>query len=278
MPETAYWVDGERAAALPLPDRGLFYGDGLFETLLVVSGRPLLQGLHWQRLQRGMARLGFPEHSLPALEAQLLAACEGSAAEGWHRLRLTVTRGGGEPGYAPAEPAQLRCIISCQPLARDPRIPLPAAELEVAELSWGSQPALAGIKHLNRLEQVLAAREARERGCDDLVVLGQGGDVISTTSANLFLVRDRWLLTPTLEQAGIAGTRRQLILEELGEACGLQAEPVALGPADLAAADELFLCNAVIGLRAVSRLAERRWDDWPVTRQLQAAYAERLDR
>lgn len=275
MPETMHWVDGQRAESLPLPDRGLSYGDGLFETLLSCAGRPLLAELHWQRLAEGLRRLGFPGDCLPVLQAQVGDACR-CAGTGFHRLRLTVTRGAGSGGYTPPTSTRVRSIISLQALERDPREALPPVELMLADLRWGSQALLAGIKHLNRLEQVLLAQEAHERGSDDLVVLGQGGEVVSATAANLFVVRDRWLLTPELDQAGIAGTRRHLILEELGAACGLQAEPVVLGPADLVAADELLLCNAVVGLRAVSRLEERRWEDWPVTRQLQAAYAERL--
>lgn len=275
MPETSYWVDGRRADSVPLPDRGLWYGDGVFETLLSHDGRPLLFDLHWQRLTEGLDRLGFPLDGIADLESQLRGVCQ-AVGRGFHLLRLTVTRGAGPRGYAPPESPCVRSIISSEALTRDPRQPLPPVALELAELRWGAQPQLAGIKHLNRLEQVLLAREARERRCEDLVVLGQGGAVVSAIAANLFVVRDRWLLTPALDQAGIAGTRRRLILEELGAACGLQAEPVDLGAGDLGSADELFLCSAGVGLRAVSRLDDRSWEDWPLTRQLQAAYAQRL--
>lgn len=274
MSQATVWVDGKRTDRLPLPDRGLWFGDGLFETLLAHQGRPLLPALHLQRLQQGLQRLAFPD-CLSSLDNQLRAACQAAGA-GFQRVRLTVTRGGGPAGYAPPEGAAVRCVVTTQSLERDPRLPLPPAELELAGFRWGSQPLLAGLKHLNRLEQVLAAREIRARGCDELVVLGQGGAVVSAVAANLFVVCRNQLLTPVLVDAGIAGTRRRLILESLAERCGLRAGESPLTAADLLAADELLICNAVIGIRAVARLESRRWTAHPVARVLQDAYVGSL--
>lgn len=272
--EPVFWVDGQPASSLPLPDRGLLYGDGLFETLLVADQRPLLLDLHLQRLADGLARLGFPD-CLSLAGEQLQMACR-AAGPGFQVLRLTITRGAGLRGYAPPEASTARIIIQSQALDRDPRQPLPPARLAFLQTRWGMQPQLAGIKHLNRLEQVLAAGEARDSQCDDGVMLGQGGEVVSTTSGNLFAIAGGRLLTPTLDQAGIAGTRRRLVLEELAPACGLQGEVGTLNRDDLLTADELFLCNAVNGLRAVASLEARQWPAQPITARLQRAYAAYL--
>ncbi len=271
----AIWVDGERAGALPLPDRGLDFGDGLFETLLLYRGRPILIDYHWQRLQAGLRVLDFPDCRAAAYE-QLMAACAELVSHDWIALRLTLTRGGAPRGYAPPADARVRVVISAAPLAQDRRQPAEPVHLEWANIRWSSQPALAGIKHLNRLEQVMAAREAQASGCDDVVVMDQAGRVCSTGSGNLFALISGVLCTPDLHAAGIAGTRRRLVIEQLAPDLGLAVDIRDISMEELVTADELFCCNSLRGLQPVRQLANRHWDDFPCCTALHAQYLGHL--
>ncbi len=269
------WVDGEPANALPLPDRGLDFGDGLFETLLLRSGQPLFPELHFERLQAGLQVLGFPA-CVPHARAQLAEASAHLAEHPWAALRLTITRGGAPRGYAPPEDVRPRIVISAAPLASD-RAQMPkAVDLDWAEIRWASQHLLAGIKHLNRLEQVMAAREARAKDCDEVVVCDQAGRVCSVSAGNLFLVAGNTLRTPALQTCGIAGTRRRLILERLAPALGLDLEVGPVEPGELGEASELIICNSIRGIAPVASLAGREWRDHPVCGALHAAYVEAL--
>ncbi|MBN7797723.1 aminodeoxychorismate lyase [Parahaliea mediterranea] len=274
-PAELTWVDGERAHSLPLPDRGLAFGDGLFETLLLVDGRPVLLEYHRQRLARGLKVLAFPDvgraldHTLQNVSA---AAPSGAAA-----LRVTLTRGGGPRGYLPPSGARPRVIAQLAPQTR----PLDAwhdpAKLGVAAIRWPTQPQLAGIKHLNRLEQVLAAKEYRRGGWDEALMLDQRGRAVSVVAGNLFAVIGDRLRTPALDSCGIAGTRRRAVMERWAPALGLAVDEAALSPADLQAARELFYCNSLVGIRAVAALGDARWRDFPVTRALHERYLATLE-
>lgn len=254
------WVNGESAVALPLPDRGLDFGDGLFETLLVRDGVALFEELHLERLQRGLKVLSFPscEDSVNQCLHSVLAEC---APHPWVALRLTVTRGAAPRGYAPPQDSMPRVVISAAALNKDRSLLESPAHLEWADLRLSTQPALAGLKHLNRLEQVLAAQEAASLGCDEVVLCDQQENVISVAAGNLFIRREHKLITPRLDGCGVAGTRRRLILERLAPELGLEVVEDHLARQDLEGAQELFYCNALIGLRPVASLGDIRWDD-----------------
>ncbi|WP_165787089.1 aminodeoxychorismate lyase [Pseudohalioglobus lutimaris] len=272
-PSPAIWVDGEPATALPIPDRGLDFGDGLFETLLVRQGQPVLLDYHLQRLQHGIEALAFPD-CLPRARDHLASACKQLIGTPWAALRLTVTRGAGPRGYAPPERVVPRTIITSAPLQQDRDELSAPITLGWAEVAWSIQPRLAGIKHLNRLEQVLAANEARALGVDEVVMLDARGLVCSVSAANLFLVEDGRLLTPSLEYVGIAGTRRRLVIEQLAPALNIEVVQRDVHAAQLEQAAELFCCNAIRGLQPVSRLGEQHWQDHPVCSALHAGYRE----
>jgi 4-amino-4-deoxychorismate lyase len=269
----AIWVDGEPASALPLPDRGLDFGDGLFETLLLRLGRPLFLDLHWDRLKAGLEVLGFPDCESHARQ-QLQQASNALAELPWAALRLTVSRGSGPRGYAPLDHVSPRIVISAAPLQQDRTVFPEAATLDWARIRWSSQPLLAGIKHLNRLEQVMAAREAQAIGSDEVVVLDQEGNVCSVAAGNLFAVVAGTLLTPALETCGIAGTRRRLIIEQLAPALGIEVEQVHLQPQQLLQADELLYCNSLRGLQPVKSLAGKHWEEAPFCKALHQQYLE----
>jgi 4-amino-4-deoxychorismate lyase len=261
-----------REAPIPPDDRGFLYGDGLFETLVVREGTALWLSLHLDRLQQGFVRLGInqPLESLRNMLKGAARDCAGAAV-----LRLTVSRGSGERGYAPSQTPHPRLSLLSSPLTRDPLTPLPPIQLARCSFQLSLQPRLAGIKHLNRLEQVLAAREAQELGMDDVLMETADGSLYGTSRSNLFLQTGRQLRTPPCEQAGIAGTRRRLILERLAADVGLEARIERLTGDDLAHADGAFLCNSVMGLRGIARIDGVEQAPAPSLPALQQAYRER---
>lgn len=269
------WIDGVLAKSLPLPDRGLDFGDGLFETVLLVHGQPLYLNLHLQRLERGFRTLGFPD-CVSLVKSQVAAILKSHSFSTMVAMRVTITRGAGPRGYTPPKMATPRVIITCSNLPDDDyrQIACPA-HVSLASVRWGCQPDLAGIKHLNRLEQVMASVEKAAAGVDEVVMSGQDENIISVSSANIFLYADGALITPDLTQCGVSGTRRQLILESLAPALGLSTCVARVSEAQLEQADEVFYCNAVIGMRPVGKYASRTWESHEVCEALHKLYWER---
>jgi len=269
------WVDGELAAALPLPDRGLDFGDGVFETVLLWHGKPQFLAYHLARLETGLHALSFPE-CLSTAAGHLHLAARAFTETPWAVMRLAVTRGTGPRGYAAPELAVPRTVISAAPLQQDRKqAPSPIA-LAYARITWADQPALAGIKHMNRLEQVLAANEARAAQVDDVVVLDSAGHVCSLSSANLFLVEAGCLVTPAINATGIAGTRRRLVIEQLAPALGLPVAEETVALSRLEQATELFCCNSIRGLQPVARLGNTTWSEFPIALALHQQYCDTM--
>lgn len=275
--ETAVWLDGTPAKELPLPDRGLDFGDGLFETLLLREGVPLFLERHRDRMARGLQALYFPECQ-SRIERDLQHACQAVAENGWPwtALRITVTRGSGPRGYAPPDPAVPRVLIFATRLNADPLTMAAPAQLCLASIKWASQPALAGLKHLNRLEQVLAARESRDAGTDEAVMLGQADQVVSVTAGNLYLVSNGEVLTAPLDTCGIEGTRRSLLMARWAPAAGIKVREAALDLQQLETADEVFYSNSLLGLRPVASFGQRSWSSHEVCTALFGQYLEAL--
>jgi len=268
------WINGEVATALPLPDRGLDYGDGLFETMPVIAGDIPWLGHHLDRLRDGLQRLGFPEDADHQARAHILEALDTRQFHGV--MRLTVTRGSGPRGYAPIDRPRLHFVIQLSSMETVGQPALPAASIGRSSITLSKQPALAGIKHLNRLEQVLAARERQTSGFDEMLMTDNEGNAISAISGNLFLVSRGQLLTPTLINCGILGTRRRLLLEELAPALGFECRETTITEADVQNADEVLYCNSVRGFQPVGRYGGRCWQRYPTVYRLQALYRERL--
>ena len=260
------WQGLARIDSVRADDRGLAYGDGLFETVRVISGRPVLMERHWARLSAGCVRLGLPD-----LAFWREALDEFLAGRGDGLVKLQVTRGSGGRGYLPPFEPEPVFILSWHALPDYP--PQHAREGIVAglcQLELAIQPALAGIKHLNRLEQVLLRRElVAQPGCAEAVVCDSEGRVVEGVFSNIFLVRDGVLITPDLARCGVRGVLRDALLDAAAEA-GMPAQVGEVGLADCGAADEWFFCNSVYGIWPVRRWGERAWRPGPMTRQCQA--------
>ena len=241
--------EGRVRAWLEPDDRGLAYGDGVFETLLVHRGEPVWWREHWQRLRLGATRLGLPmpDEAEVRREADALMGDVERAV-----LKVVLTRGGGGRGYAPPPDPTPTVVLSRHPLP--PPAPAGGLALRWAKTTLAMQPALAGIKHCNRLEQVLARVEAADADFDEALMCDGEDRVVGATSANLFvLLGGRWL-TPSVERCGIAGIARGWLLANLPG-----AGVADLNAAEVSRADALFLCNAVRGILPVRRLGMREW-------------------
>lgn len=268
------WINGEPCAILRLPDRGLDYGDGLFETMLVLDGRIPWLSYHMERLQQGLLMLGFPCEAHHSVQNYINRALHNHRPTG--TLRLTVTRGHGARGYTPPDPVQPTCIVQIVTTDGVGQLALPPANVGLCSVTLARQPLLAGIKHLNRLEQVLAARERQQKGLDEMLMTDTAGSVISVISGNIFLVNGNQMLTPTLADCGISGTRRRLVMDELAPELGLDCHEVAMTEADLISADEAFYCNSLRGYQPIGAYGHRRWRRHTTVERLQALYRERL--
>lgn len=265
-----FLVDGEPRSSVPADDRGLAYGDGLFETVAVVEGRPALWDLHAARLERGCEALGIPAPSGHDLDGDLRRLFpRGERDSGI--LKIIVTRGSGGRGYAVPEAVAPRRISRRLPVPRlDPESWRRGIALHLCSTRLPDRPLLAGVKHLNRLEQVTARREWSDPRIAEGLMLRENGDPVEGTAGNLFARFGDRLVTPPASMLAVAGVMRERILA-LAPELGLRGEQAAIGWGQLAAADELFLSNAVVGAWPVRRVADLAW-------RQPAAAAHRLQR
>jgi 4-amino-4-deoxychorismate lyase len=270
----AAWVNGRPGGALSVLERGLHYGDGLFETIACVGGRPRFLELHLERLARGCARLGIPFPVPGELRHEILTV---AAEAGRAIVKVLLTRGPAVArGYGTTGTEQpTRVTLRYRWEEEDPRLAADGVRVRTAALRLAENPALAGLKHLNRLEQVLARREWNDANIAEALLFSSSGRLISGVMSNVFVVAGGTLRTPLLDRCGVAGIMRQVVLREAARA-GIACEEAALDAADLARAHELFLTSAVIGLRPVRSLDARACEVGAVTRELQQRLAPLL--
>lgn len=257
-------VNGEIGGYLSVCDRGLVYGDGLFETIGVHRGQPRWWQDHMDRMAAGCERLGLP---MPAQAVLLREVQTVSAGQSHCVAKIILTRGISERGYRPSADAEPTRIVAAFPWPGD----LEAAarmgvEARSCELRLAIQPRLGGIKHLNRLEQVLAAAETAQAGAEEGILLDADGHVICALSANLFLVSGGQLLTPRLDRCGVRGVLRARILRAFKSRCELRR----ISRDMLSEADEAFTCSSIRGIVPLRRIDDHAFAVGPVTRELQA--------
>ncbi|MGV3592270.1 MAG: aminodeoxychorismate lyase [Gammaproteobacteria bacterium] len=256
-------INGESATTIPLNDRALAYGDGLFETIRYCNGRLLFEDLHLQRLVKGCTRLQL-QLDTSALERDIERALQMSAQPDGI-LKIIVSRGSGGRGYRPPRQDSTR-MLTLHPLPEHAVPPEQGISAYLCRQRLAVGEALAGIKHLNRLEQVLGAAEWPEGDVTEGLMLDVDGYVIEGTRSNLFFVRNGRLHTPDLSRCGIDGIMRQVLLQRYGA----DAETGFYTLADLHMADEVFVSNSVIGVWPLLSLqsgSERvEWQLGPIAR------------
>ena len=248
------WVNGTPATQVDYRDRGLHYGDGLFETMRVDDGRIPLLALHLDRMLFGCDRLRIPAPARRTLQREILrAAADRPAAV----LKLIVTRGIGERGYRAPQPCHPTRLLICDDrplrLAGDDgkRVRVRLCRTRLSENS-----ALAGLKTLNRLDSVLARSEWSDPRISEGLMLDRDGHVVCGTMTNLFVGRNGQFVTPTLDRCGVAGVMRRWVLDT-ARVERISVREGRVSKVHLMRADEIFLTNAVIGIWTVGTVVDR---------------------
>jgi len=261
-------VNGARGNLISIRDRGLLYGDGIFRTFPAINGQAQHWPLHYQKLQHDCAALVLtcPDEItlLDELKPLLVAHPDGV-------FKIIVTRGIGQRGYAPPCPADFTHIWDVTPrpiYTKD--YASTGIRARVCQLRLAAQPLLAGIKHLNRLENVLAAAEKTDDECAEGLLLDANDCVIEGIRSNVFLVQQGALVTPDLSRCGVAGVQRARIMAWAQQHnIALQVREVKL--AELKLADEVFFTNSVISIWPLRALENRCWHDFPMTQKIRLA-------
>lgn len=254
--EGSILIDGEPRETIAVLDRGLMYGDGVFRTIRLEAGRAVWWRDHLAKLADDCARLGLacPAPEIWAADLQRLSAQHPDGA-----LKLMVTRGVGSRGYQPPQPARPTRIALLAPLPEWPAsLWQEGVAVRVCDLRLGRQPRLAGVKHLNRLENVLARAEWDDPTIREGLLLAEDGRVIGGVSSNLFIYRAGELLTPRLDDCGVAGVARGRVLQAAA-ARGVAVREQDLTLDEVLAAEAVWLTNSLIRLWRVARLGDRVW-------------------
>ena len=263
-------IDGSPGSALDPLDRGLLYGDGLFETMAVIDGRIPLWSRHLERLQTGCAALGFDSPPAARIERMLDEVCVDRRRAA---ARLTVTRGTGGSGYRPPAGATPACIVEGRSWPEYPAMLwTDGIRLRTCSTRLAVGGPLPGVKHLNRLEQVLARAEWEDTAVTEGLLLDADGFVVEGTMTNIFVQEGSRLVTPPVDRCGVAGVLRALVMESAGQA-GLLVSEQRLRLPRLLRADAIFVTNAVVGLWPVRELEGRVFPVTDAVRDLQAVVA-----
>lgn len=262
-------INGQPMACIDVHDRGLLYGDGLFETIAISKGRPCLWQQHLQRLHEGCHRLKLscPDDQQWLDDVNRLADNRNSAV-----IKLMLTRGQGGRGYQqPDHQDATRIVMRSAKPDYPPAWDNGGVRLKWCETRLGHNPLLAGLKHLNRLEQVMA-RSEWPGGMDannfaEGVMMDSNGYVVEGVSSNIFLVSRQKLFTPDLSGSGVAGVMRAKILEVAGK-LGIDCHVCCLKPDDFIHADEVFISNSLIGLWIVRELGNNHYPVGPIASKI----------
>jgi len=245
------WINGRRRESIDYRDRGLQYGDGVFETLRIRHGRVRLLECHLDRLYAGCRRLGIegPARLELRRELQRRAALRKEAV-----LKLIITRGVGQRGYRPTGLERCTRILSLHSLPKgllaQGAIPV---RVRMCATTLGLNPELAGLKTLNRLESVMARAEWQDARIWEGLMQDGDENIVCGTMSNLFVRRGRSLATPVLDRCGVAGVMRRWVMETAAQ-IDLRIVERRVRWRDLEQAEEVFMTNALVGVRSVGVL------------------------
>ncbi|MBQ0724855.1 MAG: aminodeoxychorismate lyase [Cycloclasticus sp.] len=248
--QTDTLINGRASDCLDVRDRGFHYGDGLFETIGVESSTPIFLHEHLNRLQWGFDVLGFPplDRSLIQAEAQQLIGDRDHGV-----LKLILSRGVADRGLLPPEDPKITRMISFNSTSQPLEHRLLSLDLVTCETRLSHQPVLAGIKHLNQLERILARREFAELSKTEGLMFDLDDIAIEGTMSNLFIVKNGTLKTPKLQHCGVKGIIRDFLIKS-AQLDGVNCLQTKLNIDDLKSADEIFMTNSLMPIRQVKHL------------------------
>ena len=269
-------INGLEESSLPVTDRALHYGDGLFETLLVINQKPQNWQQHLRRLFDGCQRLKIKRPCEHTLWNEVLRLCQNQNTNQnlSHKkavIKIIISRGSGGRGYRPLSlneaPEPVR-IIQLHPYPNYPdAFWQEGITLRMCDTYISSPSVLAGIKHLNRLESVLARSEWDDELIPEGIMKCASGNWVEGTMSNVFLVKNGRIFTPDLTVCGVLGVMRQIILTK-AEKLGIPSATQVIDDVFALSADELFVSNSLIGIWPVKEFAGKRYSIGPITSQL----------
>ena len=247
------WINGTAESCVPASDRGLAYGDGVFETLRL-QPQPVLSDYHWERLERGLVTLGIPV-DVDAVRADVDRYI---AANSPALLKVIITRGSGGRGYLPPDDPTPLSIIQGFPLPHyDSAWYDSGIALYLCKTPLSCHPVLSGIKHLNRLEQVLGRQEFAGKAFQEGLMADQNGGWLEGTMSSLFLVSKETLCMPALATQSVQGTMQRFLVSCCREENIPFKEVGTVTDDQLMGADRVFMCNSVFGLWPVQRIMDK---------------------
>lgn len=262
-----FWVNGQPSDTLSLTDRSFQYGDGCFTTILVCAGELQYWDMHVERMESCLRCLAIPVPDWRQVEHWLSTIVPSTAKSG---VKIHISRGQGGRGYSPANVGDSQVTISTfEYPAHYIQWIADGIELGVCQQRMGLSPLLAGHKHNNRLEQVLLKSEMDAKGYADGIALDINEHVIETTVANIFWVSEGRLCTPSLDNAGVAGVIRRVLL---AAATDLKVEVRAFSLEELLSADEVFITNSLLGVAPVTAIANTIFPIGKITRYFQERF------
>lgn len=274
MPEPKYpinYVNGLNSNTVSPSNRGLAYGDGVFETILMVRGEVPLWPLHHKRLLKSLLALEIavePARIRQALDTALdtVKTLEGQLFV----VKMIITRGEGGRGYQSTRAVKSTLITQLFPLSIDSDkyngVSVHVCKQVLYPVAW------AGLKTLNQLPYVLASNERLETDYDEGILFSNEGLLIEATARNVFIVKDEKIITPLLTNCGVKGVLRQSIIDDIAAKVGLSVIERAITEAEFFNADEVFLSNTITGIWPVISCEQKQWPIGPVTRSLQSIY------
>ncbi len=263
-------VNGQPGDKISITDRGFTYGDGLFETIAVRQGHARFVDYHLDRLFEGCTRLGIGVVDRQSLTDEILSLASDCP---YGTLKLIITRGAGPRGYSPPREIEPTRITGLLPGEPDRQIAFQSGvTVRLCKTTVSTNPILAGLKSLGRLEQVLAKAEWNDPQIAEGLMRAEDGRVVCGTMTNLFMVQSGRLSTPDLFRDGVKGVMRRVVIET-ANSMGIDCIERDIDTDDLNQAEELFLTNSLIGIWPVTGLEANRYEIGILTRRLMQGLA-----
>ena len=264
-----YLLNGETKHCIEFSDRGFQYGDGLFETIEIVNGSPVFLKQHFQRLDIGCQKLLIPTPELKTLKTEAFDLSDGIE----HGvLKLIVTRGSGGRGYRQPDKINPNRLFSMHPYPNYPvELGKTGVKVRFCQTRLGLNPSLAGVKHMNRLEQILARSEWDSADVHEGLMMDINNNVIEGVMSNIFLVKDNCLYTPSLTNCGVKGVLRSIVLQ-LSDDNSIPVIEQNITQADVYNAEELFVTNSIIGIWPVKKIENQVYKVGVLTQTIQTLF------
>ena len=264
-------INGKQTDMVSVHDRGLLYGDGVFETVAIKNGHLQFFDKHLQRLQKGCDALLMTRLDSDLIRKEVQSLCKGSIKKA---LKIIITRGEGERGYMIPDKQQPTRIIELNPFPEyPPEYDKDGVNVMLCQHRLGINLALAGIKHLNRLEQILGRNELKNLGFTEGLMMDVDDQVVEGTMTNLFSVKAGKLFTPDLSRCGVAGVMREVVLE-LAEKNQIPCFIGNMTVTELLTSDEVFLTNSLAGIWAVKQIGQHKFKSGEITKILKTRLHE----